>query len=565
MSNHTSDGKIIQLSPPSPEEHNRRIVAEATRLAGLTPGEWRLWYKSSAERLGITPEELAELVKAQIVDREQKAREKRDEEKRAEDRADRERKAAAQQWREKGRSEDAAAKKAKLKADTFADTIKLPADQQDGKIEELAKTLGEDAAALAAEFAEYRQAETETTKGSAEWDVEPWPEPIATAAVLEELINRIATHIVAKAHEILGIALWVMMAWVHEVAAQYSVYLVATGPKDDCGKTKLIVEVVGRLVPRPYLSGDPTAASIFRSIDRDKPTLLIDDADTLFRSKPELAQIFKNAWTRGIKIPRTEWIGGERRTVWFDIFGPKTWSMIGTELPRPLLGRCLLVGLWPKMAGEGGADVNPHDQALLGAFHALCRMLARWSQDNAEALKNATPVFPEGFTNRPADNAKLLLAIAELAGGEWAEMARTALERLLREEREPSWLERLLQELWKVFVVERRRYITSEELVNKRLTADPTSEWCDYNGHHITQREVAALLRKLIRPTLVGPQRLGGYFCGDFLDKEIFERFLGRDPLILSEPKPTAKKAMKKPKPTAKKGKPRRRTSGTRG
>ena len=71
-----------------------------------------------------------------------------------------------------------------------------------------------------------------------EWDIEPWAEPVATAVVLEELIARINQHIKAKPHEVLAIALWVLMAWVHEVAAHYSVYLVATSPEGDCGKTR---------------------------------------------------------------------------------------------------------------------------------------------------------------------------------------------------------------------------------------------------------------------------------------------------------------------------------------
>ena len=33
------------------EEKARRIMAEATRLAALSPGEWKIWIDGSAERL----------------------------------------------------------------------------------------------------------------------------------------------------------------------------------------------------------------------------------------------------------------------------------------------------------------------------------------------------------------------------------------------------------------------------------------------------------------------------------------------------------------------------------
>jgi Protein of unknown function (DUF3631) len=523
--------------PDPEEEKNRRILAAAKQLAAKTPGEWKLWYKRRAGE----PELLAELVEAQLEANEQKKSKELAEARLGEQRAHRLRQVERDRQREQQRLEEAAEKKAKEKAKAFADIVKLPSAQQEGKLTELAKKLDEDSASLSAEFDEY--ATSSSTASESEWDVEPWPEPVATVVVLEELIACIEKHIKAKPHEVLCVALWVMMSWVHEEAAHYSVYLVATSPKDDCGKTTLIVEVVGRLVPKPHVSGsDPTAASIFRTADHDKPTMLFDNVDTLFQRKPEVAELFLIGWTRGIKIPRVERIAGNWQTVWYDPFCAKACSLIGTNLPPPLLGRCLLIELWPLKSGEEVAEVNPFDQELIDAFKTFRRKLLRWSNDNASPLKNAEPLFPGGFTARPRSNAKLLLAIAELAGDACAEKARAAIDKLLREKREPSWLELLLREMWGIFIEGKRKDITSSQLVT-RLTADPTSVWCEYGrGHNVTQREVAALLRKVhIRPRLVGKNRVGGYHRADFLEKQIFQHFLRRDPLILS-PKPDTKK-----------------------
>lgn len=104
-----------------------------------------------------------------------------------------------------------------------------------------------------------------------------------------------------RPHEALAIALWIMFTWVHEVAARYSPYLVATAPDADCGKTTLIIKVVGRLTPRPFPGGEPTAATVFRVADAHTPTLLFDDVDTVFARKPDLASIFKIGHTRCIK------------------------------------------------------------------------------------------------------------------------------------------------------------------------------------------------------------------------------------------------------------------------
>ena len=526
----------------SEEEHKRRILAAAEQLAGGVAGSWTLWYKERAEKLGVEPALFADLIKAQIADREQKERKALDEARLGEKRAHRLRQVERDRQREQKRIDDTAKNKAKEKSKAFPDIIKLPSDQHETKLAELAKKLDEDVASLTAEFVEYCSVEAPSAGGEVPMsDIEPWPEPVATAVVLEELIACINQHIKAKPHQVLAIALWVMMAWVHEFAAQYSVYLVATSPDTGHGKTTLIVKVVGRLVPKPYVSGsDPTVASIFRTADREKPAMMFDNVDTLFQRKPDVTDLFLYGSTRDIKIPRVERINGNWQTVWYDPFCPKACSLIGTNLPSPLLGRCLLIELWPLKPGETVVEVNPFDQGLMEAFKTLRRKLARWSNDNALTLKTAEPLFPAGFTNRPRANAKLLLAIAELAGDEWAEQARAAVDKLLREKREPSWLELLLQELWAVFVSKGGKGIESAALV-KRLTADPTSVWCEYGrGHSVTQREVAALLRKVhIRPHQIGKSRKSGYHRQDFLEKEIFEHFLGRDPLILS---PSAEK-----------------------
>ena len=57
------------------EENARRVMVEATRLASLAPGEWRLWIDRSAERLGIPRAILQDLIVAIIKDSEKKARE----------------------------------------------------------------------------------------------------------------------------------------------------------------------------------------------------------------------------------------------------------------------------------------------------------------------------------------------------------------------------------------------------------------------------------------------------------------------------------------------------------
>jgi putative DNA primase/helicase len=532
---------------------SERVIAKAKAIADLGPVE-RPWQVSKqAEALSVDRGLLEKMVTELLKDREKKQKAEQAEARRQDQRAERsqkdaERKDERKRERDQKQIEKDAERKQKDKSKALADIAKLPAAQHEAKLAELAKRIGEDISALRDEFVELCAATTEGSAApSTDWDIEPWGEPVTTVMVLEELIARINRHIKATPEQILCIALWIMMAWAHEIAAHYSLYLVATSPDIGMGKTTLLVDVLARLVPKPYVCGaNPTEASIFRAADRDKPTMLFDNVDTLFRRKPEVTELFLNGWTRGIGVPRSEKIGGTWMTVRYDPFCPKACSLTGTNMPPALLGRCLLIELWPLKPGETVDKVNPHDEALKAEFVVLSRKLLRWSQDNSDALKLAMPLFPAGFVSRPADNARLLLAIAELAGDGWAGKARSAVDRLLREQQEPGWLKLLVGELWDVFIEKGDENIASKQLLT-RLTEDPTSVWNEYSRDRpVTERQVAALIRKVhIRPRLIGKKRVSGYYRQDFLDRQVFEHFLGRDPLILS-PKATKKGGRRK-------------------
>jgi hypothetical protein len=71
--------KVVQF-PHDPtveeeEEKKRRIMAEVKRLAGLAPGEWKLWAPKRAGELGIELKLLTDLIETQLKDNVEKERE----------------------------------------------------------------------------------------------------------------------------------------------------------------------------------------------------------------------------------------------------------------------------------------------------------------------------------------------------------------------------------------------------------------------------------------------------------------------------------------------------------
>jgi putative DNA primase/helicase len=432
--------------------------------------------------------------------------------------------------------------RAKKREKAFADIAKLPTAHHEAELIKLAARLGEDLAALRDEFAEHIDSD-DATATPPTWDVVPWPDAVATAPLLRDVIDKIKLHFAARLHELLAIALWVLMTWTHDIAATHSPFLAAVSAEPDSGKTTLL-GTVSFLVPRPIAGVESTAASIFRFIDHEKPTLLLDEADDLFKRKADVRHILNASWTRNTKIARQQRIGGNWVTVWFDIFCPKVLGALGKNLPHTLATRSIIVKMWPKKPGDPQSFDNVDDDV----FAELRSKLARWSADNAAALKDAKPLMPAGFGNRVAANWKLLFAVAELAGGPWPARAREAAERLARTARKPSLGLQLLAALQKLLVD--RTEITSEDVV-ARLRSDPDSLWVDYRGKGpVTQRQVADLLEQYdivphsLHPTKRKDFARRGYRREQFTD--VFSRYLPSDPIIRSSRRQSSSRRKKK-------------------
>ena len=533
------DSKIVDLpkAEVTSEERARRLKSEVDRLASLPVFEWMFYIATEgvAEKHGVSRADMKKMIEATIKEREKKAREDKAEDHRASsaprrkkprhmggERKRREQKREQdEQRREQERADKEAERKRKERAKEFETIAKLPRLAHEVRLAELAKRLGEDLDFLREEFAVFVGPESMDTGC-----VEPWPEPVDTQALLNELTAQLRRYVVVHDDAAIAITVWITFAWVHEIAV-HSPLLIITSAEPDSGKSTLL-GVLGFLMPRPYSAVELTGANIYRIVDHLHPTLLIDEADQLFHRKPALAEVVNAGWTKGTKIPRMV-RGGEIHQ--FDPFCPKIVGMIGLSLPSQTVSRAIVCKLWPKLPGERIDDFRHTDD---DTFLILRRKALRWAADNAVALKDAEPVMPAGFNNRLRMNWRLLLAIADLAGGTWPKQARNAAVRLSYKRHRPSEGRRLLDALHPILAT--RAEITSAELVAK-LNADPDGEWCEFRDRGpITQRQVAALLSEYdIFPVVLHPtKRAGlsrrGYRRSQF--DEVFARFPPRDPNI---------------------------------
>jgi hypothetical protein len=169
----------------------------------------------------------------------------------------------------------------------------------------------------------------------------------------------------------------------------------------------------------------------------------------------------------------------------------------------------------------------------------FARRLAAWASRNMNKLAVADPAMPEGIEDRPADVWEPLLAIADLAGGEWPEDARAAAKSLNQDRAgvDPNLDLVLLENLRTIMTGKnapsRDRWFTAD--LCDSLNRHPEATWKEMRaGYGIDGATLARMLRPYdIRPDLirVGDGVARGYRIADFADT--WSRYL--DPVTEEE------------------------------
>ncbi|MDC6286854.1 DNA primase, partial [Ralstonia solanacearum] len=116
-------------------------------------------------------------------------------------------------------------------------------------------------------------------------DVEPWPEPVDGAELLSEIARSIRRFIICDPETIAATALWCVASWLADSVNVCPILLI-NAPEKACGKTQLLT-VTGKLVPRPAQAAGISPSVLFRMIEKYKPTLLVDEIETVLTKEAE--------------------------------------------------------------------------------------------------------------------------------------------------------------------------------------------------------------------------------------------------------------------------------------
>ena len=332
------------------------------------------------------------------------------------------------------------------------------------------------------------------------------------------------------------LALWIVHTYAFHLR-DVTTYIGLESPEKRCGKTTLL-SLLHELTNRAVASSNISPPAFFRVIEDLSPTLLIDEVDTFLNSNDQLRGILNSGYHKKtafvLRAAPSPAASGEtdgensaspgavkRYSCWC----PKALAKIG-RFPDTLADRCIIIRMQRKTSREQcdrSRDLDPT---------SLKQQCLRLVADHSSDIASARPQMPPELNDRAADIWEPLLVLADLAGGEWPELARQAAISLSASAQESTPIASLLLDIFILFTAEKvdRMFTHSLLLGLSRFGTRPWNE--TRNGKEITDLWLAQQLRpygiksKSVRS---GDKILKGYLYSDLLD--VFQRYIPKSAL----------------------------------
>lgn len=356
--------------------------------------------------------------------------------------------------------------------------------------------------------------------------------PTQLAQTLDDTVAFLKRYVVFPVDEQADvIALWVAHSWTFS-SFRFTPYLNVCSPEKRCGKTRLL-ECIQLLVPKPRAMVRPTEAVLFRTIEKDKPTLLLDEIDTIYATDADdrsegLRAVLNAGFQAGpfSTIPRC--VGKDLEPRDFNVFCPKVIAGIGKNLPDTVLDRSIEIRLIRQLGDKKAEKFRAVDTELEAA--PIRASLDAWSRASGKSLAKARPSMPSQLGDRQQDMMEPLVAIADEAGGEWPQRAREALVGIGATHEDQSTGVQLLADCRMIFEATSLDKMTSTGLLSRLVEVEsdnsPWPTWWEGDLKNNKTHGPARKLAKLLAPFGIKPStiRIGnddvakGYYRSDFSD-----------------------------------------------
>ena len=249
--------------------------------------------------------------------------------------------------------------------------------------------------------------------------------------ILDEIRDYLERFIVFTSEEqALIVSLWILHTWTFMESFPrmpwVTPYLYIYSETPGAGKST-VLRVLKGLVFNPELAGDMTSAAMFTLIEESRPTLLIDEVDTVFNGTGGGNESLRRTMNTGYEASGTAIRKVGKTAEKFSTFSAKILAGIkdlNSDLPETVKTRSIPLKL-----------VKGHPRERFLAFRhgpdaeAISERIDAWIRQNGEAIIDYDPELIESMDPRAFEISYPLLQIARVLGVEVE--ARTALIRML--------------------------------------------------------------------------------------------------------------------------------------
>lgn len=313
-------------------------------------------------------------------------------------------------------------------------------------------------------------------------------------------------------------ALWIAHAHLMELWDS-TPRLAFLSPEPGSGKSRAL-EVTALLVPRPVETVNATPAYLFRKVaDPDgPPTLLYDEIDTVFGPKAkdneDVRGMLNAGHRKGAFAGRCVMRGKVVETEELPAYCAVALAGLG-NLPDTIMTRSVVIAMRRRAPNE---IIEPfRDRTQRAEAAPILSALTDWT---SKVSRIDFPEMPHGIADRDADVWESLVAVADIAGGDWPVLARTAaVEIVSASKAKPLSLGvRLLTDIRRAFGTAEQ--VATSSLLNT-LNGFEDAPWGDLMGKALESRGLARKLSPYgVKPTKIrfGTATAMGYRRADLHD-----------------------------------------------
>lgn len=245
-----------------------------------------------------------------------------------------------------------------------------------------------------------------------------------TAYMLDEITRMLDKHIIFPSDEARdSVVLWIAHTYVFDTFST-TPRLSLRSKLPGSGKS-MVLDMVGMLGYNTRKGLGLTPATMWRLLEHYKPTLILDEVDTVFgkngssSAHKDLRCVINGGHRRGEVVPRCS---GAEDVKDFNVFGPIAMGGLG-RLPATIATRSVEIEMVPYKGGDRKITEIDVDE-MQDHVNRLKRLAESWSELGKKYLVKRPDAMP--VSARKADVWRPLVSIGDMAGDDWSDRARKA-------------------------------------------------------------------------------------------------------------------------------------------